>query len=312
MPLSPALIPFLGQVNAANASRRARGYIHTPTNVRESLDFMTRRFVTRAPDIALIRDSYVEPGKDGGYRVPVRIYHPKPEEALPVAVFAHGGGHMAGSVSLYERIARKLALAANRVLVSVEYRLAPECPYPAGLTDLETVWRGVFRELDRLGLRHGDGLTVMGDSGGAAITAGAVHRLGDVPEIDHQVLIYPSLDYTMNQRSYEEVGEGYLLETDRVGWYFDQYFQHGEDRRAVSPLYMPLPRRVPRTLVVTAQYDPLRDEGRAYVDRLRASGFHAVHMHLEDMPHAFLNLEDLVPDACSRTYSGITEFLSGQ
>jgi acetyl esterase/lipase len=128
--------------------------------------------------------------------------------------------------------------------------------------------------------------------------------------IDSQVLIYPSLDYTLDHASVRENGQGYLLEQARMAWYFDRYFQENEDRHAASPLYMPIMPNLPPTLVISAGYCPLRDEALAYVERLATSGVSHRHRHFADMIHAYLNLEALVPDACAQTYQEIGRFLS--
>jgi acetyl esterase/lipase len=296
----------------AEAKRRALecGYRPTVTNARESLDGMTRRYVTQAPELWMVRDDAIA-GPD--HQVPVRVYHPHPGRALPVALFVHGGGHVAGGVSLYDPIARKLAIASSRIVVSVEYRLAPECPYPAGLNDVMACAKRVFRCLGGLDLPYEPRLALVGDSGGGALCA-TVSHLGQWEPglaIERQALIYPSLDYTLTQPSAVENGVGYLLERERILWMFDAYLQNAENRRSVSPLFMDLTDRYPPTLMVTAGFDPLRDEGVAYLGRLRGQGIRCEHLHLPGLVHAYLCLENLVPDQCARTYEAIGAFLGG-
>jgi len=312
-PLPLSLQQLLAQMAEMAVVQRNKGFEYTPIGMRESLDLMTRRFVTHAPDVLFTRDTFVTGDEKSDYPVPVRVYHPSPERALPVLVFAHGGGHMAGSVSVYELIARKLAVASEHVLVSVEYRLAPECPYPSGLADLKNVVRHVYASLERLGVQHVRQLGVAGDSGGGAIIASAVHELADEEgiEIGRQLLIYPSLDYSMSSASVDSLGTGYLLERDRIAWLFKQYFRHDENPRLASPLFMSLPEAYPKTMVVTAGYCPLRDEGLAYVDLLEDAGIETENLHFPSMIHAFLNLEDLVPKECAVFYQAAGAFLQG-
>ena len=293
-------------------NRRSQGIQYTPAGIRENLDMMIQRLVTRIPPVDWIHDTSVSDSGHENFEVPVRLYHPQPSEALPVLVFAHGGGHMAGSVGAYDPIARKLVEATGWFVVSVDYRLAPEYPYPSGLDDLCAVVRGIYATLDRLGVAYQRRLALVGDSGGAAFIASAVHRLASESDIDIdcQVLIYPSLDYTMSCDSIRTLARGYLLESDRIIWLFDQYFQHAEDRRAASPLFMPISHGFPRTFLLTAGYCPLRDEGFAYVERLRNAGVAVTHRHEPDMTHAFLNMEDLVPEACATCYETIGRFLN--
>jgi acetyl esterase len=306
--LPKPLRDWLQTVRAAKEAALADGYRLTVTNAREAFETLTRTFVTERPEVALVRDDVI-PGPD--YPVPVRIYHPAPGSARPVALFVHGGGHVAGGVAMYDPIARKLARATGRVVVAVEYRLAPECPYPAGLQDSMACTKRVFRCLAQLGLRHEPRLALIGDSGGGALCASISHLAQFEPgvQIEAQVLIYPSVDYSLSMPSVMENATGYLLERERILWMFDSYLQGQENRRSVSPLFMEVTERYPRTLVFTAEFDPLRDEGAAYVERLRKHNIAAQHRPMEGMVHAYLNLEDLVPDACADTYTELGRFL---
>jgi len=309
-PIPTPLLNWLEAFNAVKQQMLESGYKLTPSNAREALEILTRRYVTSAPEIPLIRDDMV-PGNR--YRVPVRIYHPQPDTTLPVLVFAHGGGHMAGSLSLYDPISRRLALATSHIVVSVDYRLAPECPYPDGLIDLGSVIKGIKPVLESLGLRFGERLSLAGDSGGGALCASSAHLLqfDAGVEIHRQVLIYPSLDYTLSRPSINAYATGYLLERDRILWYFENYFQNGENRKDASPLFMPCSERLPETLVLTAEYCPLRDEGSAYVEQLRSAGIRAECFQFDGMIHAFLNLEALVQAQCEDAYRKIGGFLNG-
>lgn len=301
---------WLIDLRAAQHKARAHGYRLTATSAREVLDAITHRFVTAVPEVALVRDELI-PGPD--YRVPVRVYHPQPAQALPVALFIHGGGHVSGSVSLYDPICRKLALASGRIVVSIEYRLAPECPYPAGLKDAMASVKRVFPLLERLALQFTPRVALIGDSGGGALCATVAHlsQHDAGVEIDRQVLIYPSLDYTLSHPSVTENGQGYLLERERILWLFDAYLQNAENRRAVSPLFMEIGPRYPPTLIIAAEFDPLRDEAIAYAERLQQQGIAPTQLlRMPGLIHAFLNLEDLVPDACRQAYAAIGDFLN--
>lgn len=312
----PAAIPeplrnFLAEVRELKRRRVEAGYRHTATNAREAMEAMTRRYVTRIPHVPMIRDELV-PGHE--YLVPVRLYLPAPGEERPVALFAHGGGHVGGSVSVYDAIARKLALASGWTIASVEYRLAPECPYPSALKDLMACIKGIFDVLRRAEppIPFAPRLALIGDSGGGALCASAAHLAQYDPDVclERQVLIYPSLDYSLSQPSVLENGEGLLLERARILWYFDCYLRQAENRRAVSPLFMDLSPGYPRTLVATAEFCPLRDEGLAYVERLRGAGIACEHLGFPGQIHAFLNLEDLDPETCADLYRRIGDFLA--
>ena len=306
--LHPKLVPWLHAFNATVDKLVAAGFKANPTNAREGLANLTKAFVTKIPDIAWMQDDYVAAP---GYDVPVRIYHPAPDKALPVLIYFHGGGHMAGSVTVYDPICRKLALASQHIVVSVEYRLAPECPYPAGLTDACNVVKYIWKTLAERKLNYERTLAVGGDSGGGALAA-SVSGLAQFDaslSIKRQFLVYPSVDYTLNTPSIQENSVGYLLQTGKIIWYFDSYFSRGEDRKAASPLFWDFTPKMPETLVVTAEFCPLRDEGARYAAKLHAAGVKVEHIHLDDMIHTFMNLEDLVPERCAKVYDDIGRFL---
>lgn len=312
----PAINPKLGEwlvaVNAQVAKLKEAGFEPTPISARESLANLTANFVEPGPEMP-VSETLVHGGE---YPVPVRIYQPErqPEKQCDGAaiIYCHGGGHMAGSVSVYDPICRRFAEACGRTLISVEYRLAPENPYPAALNDLISVVRHLGSALDKKNIRHNGRWILMGDSGGGALCASAIRVLQHQPHtIDAQVLIYPSLDYTMQTPAIEENGRGYLLEKEKVLWYFQNYLQGAENPQQVSPLHGEFTRKLPASLVITAEFCPLRDEGVEYVQKVREGGANAEHLHFNDMIHAFLNLEKLVPDACGRVYRHTAEFLQG-
>lgn len=309
--LSPELTDWLAAFHQTMAVLLAEGFKPTPENARKGLADLTRSLVTDAEDVALVQDETIDAGHG---HIPVRIYHPAPDAALPVLVYYHGGGHMAGSIDVYDPICRKIARASHHIVVSVEYRLAPEHPYPAGVEDACTAAEYVWTVLDRQALSYQSRLSIAGDSGGGALCATVAHWAQAQPDMDihRQVLIYPSLDYTLSCPSVEINGSGYLLEKEKIEWYFDHYFQDDEDRRRASPLFMPMGPRLPGTLVVTAGFCPLRDEGMAYVRNLQKEGVHAENLNFATMIHAFLNMEQITADACHAAYSAIGRFLKSR
>lgn len=308
--LDASLKDWLIKVNELAAAQESRGVELTPGSVRGNFAAMTQTFVRRGPELPWVGDAKVE---GEAHPIPVRIYDPAPESEKSVCLFFHGGGHLAGSIDVYDPICRRLARASGQLLVSVEYRRAPEYPYPLGLNDCLDVARQLWPLLTQEQRRVRRQLFIAGDSGGGAYAASVSAVAQDDPElaIEKQVLIYPGLDYTLVSPSVAENGKGYLLENPRIEWYFNHYFQNGEDRHTVSPLHMPMTARLPQTLVITAGFCPLRDEGIAYAEKLRAAGVTCEHQHFEDMIHAYLNLENLVPDACAQTYNVIGQFLGG-
>ncbi|UTH76033.1 alpha/beta hydrolase [Chromobacterium sp. IIBBL 290-4] len=309
--LHPRLAEWLAEFNRQVEQKLAAGYKPTAIGAREALAELTRELVPAGPAIEWVNDDLILSAE---YPVPVRIYHPAPEQALPVLLFLHGGGHMVGGVSVYDAINRRLAAASQHIVVAVEYRLAPESPYPAGLRDAYGAAKGVWGVLDERGLPYVRKLSLAGDSAGGAL-ASSVSRLAQhdaALEIARQVLVYPCTDYTLSQPSVDENATGLFLTKARTAWYFDQYFQHAEDRRSVSPLYGEFSAKLPATLMITAGFDPLRDEGLRYADKLRGAGVAVESLHLDDQIHAFLNMQNLVPEVCDLVYRRIGEFLNPQ
>jgi acetyl esterase/lipase len=304
--LNIKLSEWLETVNEQVALHKAQGVETTPISAREGLANLTRTYVEPGPEMPA-SETLVSGNK---YNVPVRIYLPENAATDTTIIFCHGGGQMSGSVSVYDPICRRIADACASNLVSVEYRRSPENPHPAGVEDLLAVVRGLGPALDRKSVAHQNRWILMGDSGGGAITA-AVTRLlqHEQHNITAQVLIYPSLDYTLSMPSIVENGSGYLLEKDKIDWYFDNNFQGAENRWSCSPLHGEFTKNLPSTLMITAEFCPLRDEGIAYGKKLREVNVPLETLHLEDMIHTFLNLESLVPDACAKVYRHIGEFV---
>lgn len=306
--LDPRLAAWLQQLNQLIEEQKAQGIVMTPAMARDSLAGLTATFVTERPALGRVTDITVV---EAGRKIPLRLYDPAPAVAKPVCLFFHGGGHMAGSVDVYDPIARRLAQHSGQLVVSVDYRLAPETPYPGGLEDCLAVARTLWQTLATHQIATQRSLTLVGDSGGGTFAATVAARLADEKDIglNKLVLIYPSLDYTLSFPSINDNGEGYLLEKARIRWYFDHYFQHGEDRHQASPLWAPLPSTLPPTLVITAGYCPLRDEGVAYANKLLDAGMPCQLYPVPGAIHAYLNLENLVPDICLQTYQRIADFL---
>lgn len=301
------LTPFLQQVNQAIAQAKADNVIPTPELARSRLEALSA-LVTHKPEVAYVEDRELV---RNGRPIKVKVYSPAPTEALPVVLFYHGGGHMCGDTELYDPMCRKIALAGQCIVVSVDYHLAPEYKYPYGLDDAEYALVNVEHVLDSLSFN--EQRIVAGDSGGGALCASLVMRMTSNPSIriDKQVLIYPSVDYTMSLPSIDENGSGYFLEKGRIAWYFDNYFNEGDDRQLASPLFQALPESCPATQVIVAGCDPLRDEGFAYANKLENAGVNVQVVNFDDMIHAFMNIEDVVPEHCAKLFAAIGQFIEG-
>jgi acetyl esterase len=238
--------------------------------------------------------------------VPVRIYRPSPDVGLPVVVYFHGGGWTIGSVEQFDPITRQLANAIGAVVVSVDYRLAPEHPFPAPLDDCRNALEWVAAHAPSFG---GDAsrLAVMGDSAGGNLAAvcALLARDAGAPKLAMQVLVYPVTDCVLDTPSYQENGKGYLLTYDDMEWFFACYTAGRADATdwRISPLRAPDLAGSAPAVVITAEYDPLRDEGDAYARRLAEAGVPVTHLPYDGMIHAFFGLSgafDASRDAIAR------------
>lgn len=305
--LAEHLTGFIDNVNQAIAQAKADGVIPSPELAREKLASLSA-FVSHTPDIEFAERAELSMGD---HRIPVKIYSPAVTECLPVVIFFHGGGHMCGDTELYDPMTRKLAIAAQAVVISVDYRLAPEHPHPEGLDDAECVVKH-YRTLLTSVNYDSNKLFIAGDSAGGAICASLTMRKETDPELSFskQVLIYPSVDYTMSSASFEDNGIGFFLEKPRVQWYFDNYFLNGEDRAKCSPLFASCSATSPETLIIVAGCDPLRDESLAYANKLKEQGVKVEVKMFANMIHAFMNIEDLVPNECAELFKTIGHFVN--
>lgn len=233
--------------------------------------------------------------------VPVRLYTPVAAEPNGLLVYIHGGAFFLGSLDSHDHVARELAAATRWRVLSVGYRLAPEHPFPAGLDDVYSVTRWAVDHAGELAW-NGDQLALVGDSSGGNLVAATVARAHDDgwDRISAQVLYYPSLDLTFDAArhpSLRENASGYGLETASLAPWNSFYVDSGADPTdpQVSPLRRADLSALPRALVITAQYDPMRDEGEAYAARLRQAGVPAVTHRYERANHGFVQFFSAVP-----------------
>jgi acetyl esterase len=243
------------------------------------------RDTAQAPAVADVRDLTV-PGAEGP--LAARVYRPDDQLPLPTIVFFHGGGWVFGDLDTHDLQARSLCRGVGAVVLSVDYRVAPENPFPAAVGDCLAALRWAAQSVGELG-RDPDRLAVAGDSAGGNL-ATVVARLvrGEGPALAAQLLIYPVTDAAGDYRSRAEFAEGYYLTAEDMEW-FERHYA-GQAQRAdpgISPARAEDLSGQPPAIVVTAEFDPLRDEGEAYAAALQAAGVPVTLQRYEGMIHGF-------------------------
>jgi acetyl esterase len=230
--------------------------------------------------------------------VPARLYRPSDEPGLGVLVYLHGGGWVIGDLESHDELCRQLCVRSGQAVLSVDYRLAPEYPFPAGLADSIQATRWAHANAATLGADP-DRIAIGGDSAGANLAA-VVSQLAPAPLV-FQLLVYPAVDARLGHPSVEENATGYFLTAAGMRWFIDHYLAGGEgspDDPRVSPLLAAREALAasPPTLVITAGFDPLRDEGRAYADALADAGVPTSLVQFDGMFHAFVSLGAFLDD----------------
>jgi acetyl esterase len=224
--------------------------------------------------------------------IPARLYRPRElPAAAPALLYFHGGGYVLGSLASHDAPCHWLALNAACVVIAVDYRLAPEHPFPAGLEDSVAAFRAVAARADEFGI-DARRIAIGGDSAGGNLATVAAQRLrGDAVQPCFQLLIYPTTDATLSSPSIDIFASGFLLERASMVWFINNYLPAQQDRR--DPLCSPLFGDVagsPPAFVMTAGFDPLRDEGEAYAAKLGAAGVAVTLRRYDSLVHGFLNL----------------------
>ena len=251
--------------------------------------------------MASVRPLVIEVGGETPRSLRARLYRPTfGEGRAPVVVFFHGGGWVLGSIDTHDKMARSLAFHSGLPVLSVDYRLAPEVPFPGPLEDAYATVSWIAARAVDYGL-DGTRLAVVGDSAGGNLAASTCLLARDRggPKITTQVLFYPGLDTRLSTPSYTEFADGQWLTAARARWFRDRY-AHGVADLSVpylSPAQATDLRDLPEALVLTAEHDVLRDEAEIYATSLRAAGVPTELFRFDGMVHGFSMMEGFLPDA---------------
>lgn len=277
---------------------------------RGFVEIASRRL--KKPDLYRIWEHKVSCGT---HEIPVRIFTPTGSGEGSVILFFHGGGWVTGSIDSYDGVCADMANMTSRTVVSVDYRLAPENPFPASVEDCYAVTREIFRNEELLGIRAEE-VVVLGDSAGGNLAAAVSLMARDRGEFlpARQILIYPATANDHSDRSpfpsVRENGSGYLLTAKRVRDYMELYCpsQPERDNPYVAPLMAEDFSNQPDTLIITAEYCPLRDEGEAYGNKLREAGNRVEIYRMPDALHGYFSLPVRFAQV-RKTYELINKFL---
>ena len=284
-------------VDAANAAGGSPLEETDHNRARKAYEASTIVYRHSSGDLDHVEDRPI-PGPDGN-AIPIRIYTPvSRSKSLGVAVFFHGGGWVLGSLNTHDHMCRYLAQGGDCIVVAVDYRLAPEHKFPAGLEDCVAATRWVADQAESFG---GDPtrLAVAGDSAGGNLAAAVAIELRDAPmcvALSLQLLIYPAVDFTADTTSKEQNGEGYLLTRKATEDFADLYLPNREARAnpRASPQLASHHTDLPRAWIQTAEFDPLRDEGRIYAETLAKARVGVEYKCYDGMVHGFARMGAVV------------------
>jgi acetyl esterase len=301
MPLDPQFRTILDNLEAAGMLPLVQDGSADLSRAHYLKLALSRRGPDFTPEpVALITDGHSPAG------VPVRIFEP-PERRPAVVIYLHGGGWVVGNVETHDPLCRRVANATGARVVSVDYRLAPEHPFPAALDDATDVLAWVAAE--NPGLRIG----VAGDSAGASLAAGLAIRARDqqIP-LGAQLLFYPATDPGMTSPSISENGHGYFLTQADMAWFYQQYLPDGLDNATEADLAHADLAGVAPAVVATAEFDPLRDDGAAYAGRLKDAGVPVDYLPGPGLIHgfaAFLGVVDAAETDVAAALAAFSRFL---
>jgi acetyl esterase len=286
MPLDPQAQALLDQM-------KAMGFAYTPeltvTSAREMLQAMLAVRPAGEP-VAPIEDRVI-PGPAG--EIPIRIYTPEGRGPFPVLVFLHTGGWMVGNLDSQDPLCRRITNRTGCIVVSVDYRLAPENPFPAAVEDSFEATQWSASHAAEFG---GDPyrLAIVGDSAGANMAAvvALLARDRGGAKLAFQLLMFPATDFRLNTPTMEELGEGYNVTKDQMIWIRNNYLPNSADwtNPLASPLLAPDLSGLPPALIIYAEYDPLRDDAEAYAASLKEAGVSVKASRYDGMIHDFIDL----------------------
>ncbi|HLY06872.1 MAG TPA: alpha/beta hydrolase [Rhizomicrobium sp.] len=296
MSLDPVLKNFLAQLYAQPGPKM---WEFTPTEARQAFALLMQFVAPKNVGVAKVEDLR---GSGPNGDIPLRSYTPPHggNAALPALLFFHGGGFVIGNLDTHDGLCRVLCRESGARVIAVDYRLAPEHKFPAAVDDAYAALTWVVANAERLGVDP-RWVAVGGDSAGAALATVAARTAKEKrgPELALQLLMFPPTNLEADTASRRNWTDGYFLDRLTIKWFFDNYLPPGADLRdpRLSPLFASDLRGVAPVYLLTAEYDPLHDEGLEYAAKLRDSGVPVTVMDYPDLVHDFIYLDAVLPQA---------------
>lgn len=310
---------IIGFVSIKNLTETKNGTINIYTAVNLQLDKILNPKSTNEQSIEEIRarlnNQYTKSSKQpipfsniknitvevNSEKIPVRIYTPEGVGIFPIIIYSHGGSWIAGNLDTHDNVCRKLSRNTKAIVISVDYHLAPENPFPAALDDVYNVLQWTNKNAKNI---NGDEnhIAIAGDSAGGNLSAAACLMARDKngPPISCQVLIYPSTNiYQLNTQSWSDFSNDFNISKEEMEKYISLYVPRKEDRKNpyVSPLLSKKFTQLPDALVITAEIDPLRDEGESYCNKLNEAGIKSEIIRFNGVTHGFITMDKITTKA---------------
>lgn len=266
--------------------------------VRGYLNVQTTKWSNKPIPFSNIKNITIEINSK---KIPVRIYTPEHSGKLPIVIYSHGGFWIGGNIDTHDSVCRKLSQNTKAIVISVDYHLAPENPFPTALNDVYNTLQWTYRNAGSI---NGDEkhIAIAGDSAGGNLSAAVslMSRDKNGPRIACQVLIYPSTNiFELNSKSWSYFANKFNVSKEDMESYTSLYVPRKEDRKSpyASPILAKDFKKLPDTLVITAEIDPLRDEGEAYAKKLKESGIQVDVTRYKGVPHGFITMDKITNKA---------------